>query len=514
MTPITALLVLLLASADGPSRKGKPEKPPTLAELREELESPRPDTRRAAVKQLAELGTREAHALVVGALADPDGIVASEAQVRAALARDAKQVAELFGPLGLRSRVEGVTPRAAEALGRVAVPVEGSAFERALRAADPETSRMLLWSIERLAPAKRLGGDLAPLIEDLASLIDGRDPPEVRGAALLALRFLDGRAAESRTEAAARAKEPALRCAALLAARDWTEIAATRFGAALAGDSDVGVRAGAVELLARTTGRDAALALVDRLDREERSRIRWRILAHLRVLSGEDHAFDAERWRDWARRREGPVSTGDGRSGWATGDTGVALAGLPLVSDRVAFLIDLSGSMWGTKIAGRSRKEIVDGELGRALLALPKSSRFNVIPYTNEAFPWEKRLVAADPAQVRRAIGDFERCTRSGRGNVWAALEAALADPDLDAVTILTDGVPTGGPHGDFELLFALILERNRFRNVAFDSVLVDAPRARLAAWAKLAALSGGRSTAVELQALAGGDRPGRPAGG
>ena len=185
------------------------------------------------------------------------------------------------------------------------------------------------------------------------------------------------------------------------------------------------------------------------------------------------------------------------------GDTGVALAGLPLVSDRVAFLIDLSGSMWGTKIAGRSRKEIVDAELARALGALPKSSRFNVIPYTNEAFPWEKRLVPAEPAQVRRAIGDFERCTRSGRGNVWAALEAALADPDLDAVTILTDGVPTGGPHGDFELLFALVLERNRFRNVAFDSVLVDAPRGKLAAWALLAGESGGRSTAVDLAALA-----------
>jgi len=493
-----------------PGARAKSEKPPSLAELRDELSAPKPESRKAAVRKLSELGTREAYAAMLAALADPEGIVADEAQLRAAGARDAKQIVELHGQLGLRSREDGVAARAAEALGRASIPLDSSAFERALKSADPETARMLCWSVERLAQARRLTGDLADLAAEMDDYADGRGAPEARGAALLALRFLDTRAAEARTNAFATAREPALRCAALLAARDWTEIAATQFGVRLAADPDAGVRAGAIELLARTSGRDAALALVDRMEREDRSRLRWRILQSLRAMSGSDHGFDAETWRTWARERSGAVATGDPRGGGPVGDTGVALAGLPLTSDRVAFLIDLSGSMWGSKVAGLTRKEIVDAQLAMALTALPKVARFNVIPYTSTAFPWEKRLVPAEPAQVRRAIEDFERCRRSGRGNVWAGIEAALADPDLDAVVVLTDGVPTGGPHGDFELMVALLLERNRFRNVAFDSILVDAPRGKIAGWAGLASASGGRSTTAELAVLAGsgGERP------
>jgi hypothetical protein len=284
---------------------------------------------------------------------------------------------------------------------------------------------------------------------------------------------------------------------------------ATALGTRLAADPDAGVRAGAIELLARTTGRDAALALVDRLEREERSRLQWRIVSHLRALSGEDHAFDATRWRAWARTRAGAVATGDARGG-PVGDTKVALAGLPLTSDRVAFLIDLSGSMWGTKVASRTRKEIVDAELSRALATLPRGARFNVVPYATEPYPWEKALQPADAANVKRAAADFVRCTRSGRGNVWSAVEVALRDPDLDGLVILTDGVPTGGPHADFDLLLTLLLERNRFRNAAFDVVLVDAPRGKLAAWSAFAAATGGRATSVALETLAGegGSRP------
>ncbi len=501
--PFSNDVPVAVAGPDGPGGRAKPEKPPKLADLRDALDAPRPEARKAAVRALAELGTRDARLALLSALGDPEGIVADEAQIRAADVRDAKQLEDLFGRAGLRSREDGVAERAAEALGRVTISVEARALDRGFLGLDDRAARMLCWSIERLGNARRLTGDLEDLAEHLDDITSSRAAPELRGAALLALRFLDTRAAEARTLACADAREPALRCAAVLAAREWTEIAATRFGVRLAADEDPGVRAGAIELLACTTGRDAALALVDRLDVEDRSRLKWRILVHLRSMSGADHGFDAEAWRAWARNREGAISTGEPRGGGPVGDTHVALAGLPLVSDRVAFLIDLSGSMWGTKVAGRTRKEIVDTELSKALLSLPNSARFNVVPYASAAFPWEKRLVPADPAHVRSAIRDFERCRRSGRGNVWAGIEAALADEDLDAVVVLTDGVPTGGPHGDFDLLVALLLERNRFRNVAFDSILVDAPRGKIPGWAGLASASGGRSTTAELEQLA-----------
>jgi hypothetical protein len=63
----------------------------------------------------------------------------------------------------------------------------------------------------------------------------------------------------------------------------------------------------------------------------------------------------------------------------------------------------------------------------------------------------------------------------------------------------LTDGVPTGGEHWNLELMVELLVERNRFRKVAFDSILVDCPNGRRKAWADLALRTGGRSIAAEL---------------
>ena len=71
------------------------------------------------MKKLADLGTREAWALVLGALADIDGQVGDEAQTVLSRARDPRVVRDLCERAGLASGDEWVTLRAAEALGRV-----------------------------------------------------------------------------------------------------------------------------------------------------------------------------------------------------------------------------------------------------------------------------------------------------------------------------------------------------------------------------------------------------------
>jgi len=63
----------------------------------------------------------------------------------------------------------------------------------------------------------------------------------------------------------------------------------------------------------------------------------------------------------------------------------------------------------------------------------------------------------------------------------------------------LTDGVPTGGHRWNLPLMVELLVERDRCRKVAFDSILVDAPKSHRILWADLAARTGGRSIAIEL---------------
>jgi HEAT repeat protein len=155
----------LWAAAIAPSsgaQEGRQQQRAALEELADDLKAPRPETRRSAVKKLADVGTREAWALVMGALADPDGQVADEAQVVLARARDPRVVRDLCERSGLASGDEWITLRAAEALGRVETAFDPRVLLRCVAPNAAELSRTALWSVERLARAKRLG-----------SLVDG-----------------------------------------------------------------------------------------------------------------------------------------------------------------------------------------------------------------------------------------------------------------------------------------------------------------------------------------------------
>ncbi|MBK7643215.1 MAG: hypothetical protein IPJ19_09215 [Planctomycetes bacterium] len=478
---------------------GGDEKPVfTRAELEDALRTGRPDKRRVAVARLAEIGDRPAWELVLGALADAEPEVADEAQIALGQANDARLLADLAGTQGLRARDAHLRLRAAEALGRASLELPAEWLVRALDPSDPELCRTLLWSIERLHDAKKLGGDKEKAVSACARLVAGRGEGGVCGAALCALEKLDHFAAQELLGGALADPDPALRCGALLVCARAPEQERLDASRAMLADPDARVRAAAIENLEGLESRAAALALVEHMQREPRARLRWEILGWLRARSGLEHGFDPDAWRAWAETVEGRVHTGEARAGGPLGDTHVAFAGLNVLSDRVCFLIDLSGSLWQSKVGDRTRKEIVDEQLRNVLQALPPETLFNVIPYTSEPDPWEKRLVPATKANVARAIKDFERRHQTGRGNFYDAARAALVDPEVDTLCVLTDGVPTGGQHWNMALMIEELVEHARFRRAAYDSVLVDAPKRRQKDWATLAERTGGRSIVVK----------------
>ena len=495
-----AAVLSLSASGLQPQAK-KPAPAASLEELEKDLRAERPEKRRTTVARLAELGGRPAFELVLRALADPEPEVADEAQLAAGRANDPKLLAELAGEKGLRARDPWVRLRAAEALGRAGLEVQAQDLVRALDPSDPELSRTLLWSLERLFDAKHLGGDRTKASAACERLVAGRGDGLVRGAALLLLDKLDHFAADKLFAEALADPDPALRCAALGVLARAPEQECLDTSRRLLADPATAVRAAAIENLERLESRASALALVEQMQREPRTRLRWEILGWLRAHSGLEFGFDAEAWRNWASTLQGRVHTGEaGARTGPLGDTRVAFAGLNVLSDRVAFLIDLSGSLWQTKVGERTRKEIVDEQLRKVLEALPPETLFNVIPYTSTPEPWEKRLVPATKSNVARAIEHFERSHQTGRGNFFDAARLALLDPEVDTLCVLTDGVPTGGHRWNMGLMIELVAEHGRFRRAAIDSVLVDAPKRRQKDWALLAERTGGRSIAVQQE--------------
>ena len=174
-------------------------------------------------------------------------------------------------------------------------------------------------------------------------------------------------------------------------------------------------------------------------------------------------------------------------------------AGLSILSDHVAFLFDFSGSMWTPMADGRIPKDIVDAKLRLALEALPESTEFNLIPFTNVPIPYAPEARTAKRAEVQKALEWFSKCREKGRGNFYDAARIAMVDPAIDTIVVLTDGVPTGGLHSEMDLIVALLAERARTRPIVIDSILVDSPPGTAKRWRELAERTGGRSIEVDL---------------
>jgi len=474
-----------------------------LEALRAELRASDKWTRAQAVEALARVGSEPAWELVLGALADPRGEVADTAQLALAGLATPRACEPLGGELGLRAQEPLVRARAAEVLGRLAV-FDGRLVERALGDDSPEVRRMAAWSVERQVAAGRVPPERAvELVPRLVRAARNERDELVRVRALAALRVLDPLAARGPLDEATRARSALLRGAALrlLEPSFTAEEALQRLRPGVV-DASFTVRRLALEALAGLGTKGAAQLLVERLGKEGEERLLVRSVELLQGLSGKKHRRDLRPWNDWLAglpadwrappQRAVPSAEGVERSS-------AALAGLPIVSKRVAILIDLSGSIWNVRPDGKTKKDVVDAKLREALEALPADTRFNLIPYTGKPIPWKERLVPATAATVRTAAAWFEARNENGSGNFWDAAQLALEDPEVDTLLVLFDGAPTGGHRHRLELIAPLFLEQNLGRGVTLDLVLVDASKKLQRLWGELATATGGRSVSVSF---------------
>ncbi len=475
-----------------------------LGELQSELRAERPETRRGAVRELARLHRPEAWSLVIGALADEDSAVGDAAQRALGELGDPDLARELLGRAGLDSREPRVALRVAEALGRLPQELDGEQLARQLDAGDEELTRLLLWSIERLSRDGRLGGRKQDVSAAVLALHHSRRAPELAARALLTLAALDQPNLVELVQDAAREQNVALRSAALVVAREGGARELADLPLHLASDPDPRVRALAIAALAARPTRAGLLVLVGRLENEPRLGLRVRLVEALQAATGLKHRLDPRPWRqvierfpqDW-QPPSSPATADAPRAGESAAKSPLRI---PIQSDRIAFLFDFSGSMWTALPDGRTPKEIVAARLREALQTLTDETHFNLVPYSYDPLPWRPALCAADTAKVREALGYFEGCSARGKGNVYDAARLALADPEVDRIVILTDGVPTGGTFSDLDLVVELLCEHGLLRGVAFDAVLVDAPHACVARWQRLARATGGRVMEVGLE--------------
>lgn len=269
----------------------------------------------------------------------------------------------------------------------------------------------------------------------------------------------------------------------------------------------------AVEAIARIGTRDAVEPLIDslkvgRLRARQKARAALKGLAKSLFEQEKDYHVDPNLWTSWWKKVKDGINPDDPAY---KGSETASYFKFPIQSDRVLFILDVSGSMkWpdapdesGIKPADWKERRIdkAHKELFKALRDLAKQNRgkipakhaksndtsdlptvvgengeepptlFNVATFAGVVTPWQKSAVLASEENVEAAIKWLEVQFPRGGTATFDALAFGLAQPEIDTIYFLSDGVPSLGRFEERETILSEVRKLNRFRRVTIHTV-------------------------------------------
>lgn len=256
------------------------------------------------------------------------------------------------------------------------------------------------------------------------------------------------------------------------------------------------VRAAAYNYCKRVRSLASVAPLIQRVDAED-GRLKEDVLDTLQSLTARRYP-DTERWHKWwsqvsdsfelvpadALAKKKPA---EGKAEHKT----VTYYDIPLVSHRVSFVVDTSGSM-DAKIGTdrkRSRLDEAKRQLRRVVSEIPRTTQFNVVFFSSRARQVFKVITNATEASRKSALETVEGLKAGGGTNIFEALERAFDDQDIDTVYLLSDGYPSAGKIQDASALADEVARWNRTRQVRIHCIAIGSNSAFLR---RLAEESGG----------------------
>lgn len=207
-------------------------------------------------------------------------------------------------------------------------------------------------------------------------------------------------------------------------------------------------------------------------------RARMRDMAHraLQEITGLSIANIPSDWMDWWQQQgatyEVPKQGGAAAPGAQRSQ--VRFYGIPIVSDRIVFVIDYSGSM---NEPGKDGKPKIDGAraaLAEVLNALPDATEFNLIAFSTEPRLWRGELQKKSKQNVADAIKFVQSTSVGGWTNVYDSLARGIEMQSVDTVVLLSDGAPSVGRYEFFSRIRHHIRLLNRTRKVAVSSIALQ----------------------------------------
>jgi HEAT repeat protein len=313
-----------------------------------------------------------------------------------------------------------------------------------------------------------------------------RDWP-LRAFGLETLARLDPDRAAALLEEAARDRHPHVR---LVAAETAARLGPAETLAGLLADPDWRVRSAAVEAAAARGEPALAGALIERFD-HEKGRLRAECAAALRRLTGKDLGLEPGPWKAWweARRRQGFGEQAPGETPAApTRESRVSFFEIPVLSDRLLFLIDLSGSMREPSPGGGTKLDAARRGLLETLRALPPATRFGIVGLGSdeegryldpEKKTWQGRPVLLPALPAVKADAERWLAALEARGwtNLYDGIARAFEAPDVDTIYLYSDGGASKGTFVAASEILSQVVALNRFRRIVLHAVEVPADR-------------------------------------
>lgn len=267
------------------------------------------------------------------------------------------------------------------------------------------------------------------------------------------------------------------------------------------------VQFAALQLIRKLQLREAVEGVIEGLAKAD-GRLQVDFQETLMALTGVDKGILATAWRAWWDQNKESVKAGtyeprpEEKARKAAGFT--SFFGIPVVSKRVVFVLDRSGSMAqpadfdlpietsGGKIPpelekpkGMRKIDIARWQLKKVLYLLPDGTQFNIVFY-NQAFEvFKPHLITLNPAVRQEAGAYIDALEPSGATNLFDSMERALSfargddgrlsKEAIDTVYLLSDGLPNRGKFTKPDDIRREVKALNANLKVAVHTVLISA---------------------------------------
>ncbi len=239
--------------------------------------------------------------------------------------------------------------------------------------------------------------------------------------------------------------------------------------------------------------------------------LRTRAVAHeaLVHMTDKDLGYGSDSWITWFERRPEHIENLKPSPSKSV----ATYYGVSIYSDRLIFIVDVSGSMALPRGTRETRMQVARAELQKVLTHLDPKTLFNVIVFSDKVKAWRRGEALATKNTVARALKWIDRTLDEPRGGtyMYAALQKAFSEnPEMDTICLLTDGLATDGEPIVPEAILASVGGWNRYRRVEINTFALtlekDQPDAvrpeNLAAikhfMRRLAQVTGGTCTVID----------------